>query len=164
MKHTIWTTIIFVMLFCGAFGLTVFSQTPPSPHFDYTISGCEGYQTHLPEVVRTPDNTRSSRPMASNLIQNLEIHSDSQAFSFSHGLTYVCCADFELSSDIDQEEKVITVVERNVGEYCRCICNYTVTGEFADLPTGNYELRVYLQEKNVEQLQFLFNQNITVNN
>ncbi|NEO25867.1 MAG: hypothetical protein F6K03_02945 [Kamptonema sp. SIO4C4] len=159
MKRPIFTTITLVILFFGAFGLTVSSQTPPNPHFDYSIGGCEGYQTALPEVNRAPENTRTT---ASNFINNLEIESDRTAFSFSHDLTYVCCAEFELSSNIDEAEKTITVVERNIGEYCRCICTYTVTGEFEQLPPGTYNLQVYLQEKHTEQLHFLFNQDVNV--
>ena len=64
----------------------------------------------------------------------------------AHKLTYVCCADIVVelnSSERIEDYTVLRILERNIGEVCRCICTYTVLIELSDLRPGRYKIEIY---------------------
>jgi len=96
-----------------------------SPELDYTVSGCaEEYET--------------SRAASAD---ELQIMVRGDAIHVAHRLSYVCCA--ELLLRVEQEGNTIRVVEQNVGEMCRCLCDYDVEAEIAGLISGVYRVEVW---------------------
>jgi hypothetical protein len=63
--------------------------------------------------------------------------------AFTHRLAYVCCADLVLSAGYDADAETIRLVETNVGDMCRCMCGYKITGALSDLPSGDYRLEIW---------------------
>jgi hypothetical protein len=96
-----------------------------NPKLEYTVGGCaEEYET--------------SRAATAG---ELEITSQGDAVHVMHRLSYVCCA--ELLLRVEQEGNTIRVVEQNVGEMCRCLCDYDVEAEIAGLISGVYRVEVW---------------------
>jgi len=96
-----------------------------SPELLYTVSGCaEEYDT--------------SRAAAAD---EIEIMVRGDAIHMGHRLSYVCCA--ELLLRVEQEGNTIRVVEQNVGEMCRCLCDYDVEADITELSSGVYQVQVW---------------------
>ncbi len=55
-------------------------------------------------------------------------------------VSYVCCAEIEL--DIVRDGNVIRVNEKNVGDVCKCICDYEIEADITVLQ-GTYQVEVY---------------------
>jgi len=56
--------------------------------------------------------------------------------------TFNCCMD-SVVLDLEREGSILRVLEtEHTAEACRCICDFTVYGEMADLPAGDYTLEV----------------------
>ena len=64
--------------------------------------------------------------------------------TFTHsGATYNCCLD-SIGLDIECEGLLFRILETEYAPNpCFCICDYTVYGEIADLPPGDYTLEVF---------------------
>ena len=96
-----------------------------SPELVYTVSGCaEEYDT--------------SRAAAAD---ELQIMVRGDAIHVGHRLSYVCCA--ELLLRVEQEGNTIRIVEQNVGEMCRCLCDYDVEADITGLGSGVYRVEVW---------------------
>jgi hypothetical protein len=107
--------------------LAVACGTPASsnPELVYTVGGCQEEQ----ETSRA-----ASGDEVQIIVRGETIHVD-------HRLSYVCCA--ELSLSMEQDGNTIRVVERNVGEMCRCICDYDVEADITGLGPGLYQVEVW---------------------
>jgi hypothetical protein len=76
-------------------------------------------------------------------------------------LTYVCCAELELT--LEREGSTIRIVERNVGEICRCMCEYLVEGEVTGLDPGTYEVQVWgVEYEDVHSLELLYETQVSL--
>ena len=95
---------------------------------DYTVSGCdvETNTYSAPDFATTPDVT---------------IWVVGNRIYLEHDLTYYCCADIKLYSELKNNE--ITINEVNEGGVCYCICDYHLTGSFGPLEEGVYRVRIY---------------------
>jgi hypothetical protein len=71
----------------------------------------------------------------------LQVVARGDTIHVSHRLSYVCCA--ELSLSMEQDGTTIRVMERNVGEMCRCLCDYDVEAEITGLSPGEYQVEVW---------------------
>jgi hypothetical protein len=91
----------------------------------YTVGGCQEEQ-------------ETSRAAAGD---GLQIVVRGEAIHVGHRLSYVCCA--ELSLSMEQDGNTIRVVERNVGEMCRCVCEYDVEADINGLGSGVYQVEVW---------------------
>lgn len=58
-----------------------------------------------------------------------------------HNLAYVCCA--ELDVEMEREDKLIKLIETNVGDYCECMCGYEIEARVTGLPSGHYTVQVW---------------------
>ena len=64
----------------------------------------------------------------------------------THQLDYVCCANITVSLEVAEEESntIISLMEKNIGGFCRCICGYNVTATISGIESGkDYFVRVY---------------------
>ncbi len=95
---------------------------------DYTVSGCdiETNTYSAPDFATTPDVT---------------IWVVGNRIYLEHDLTYYCCADIKLYSELNNRH--ITINEVNEGGVCYCICDYHLTGNFGPLEEGVYRVRIY---------------------
>lgn len=135
--------------------------TPPralpstDPQLTYSVSGCEDVSLP-PERVMARNGTIASPCFKTGLthdvafisgdpVRNVAIGFENGRLTFAHDLTFTCCASFVLDRSIDRSVNppVISIVERDVGEHCRCLCDYQVAGTIGPLPPGSYVVRVY---------------------
>jgi len=63
------------------------------------------------------------------------------AVHVEHRLTYVCCAELVLT--VEQEGNTIRITESNVGEMCRCLCDYDVEADVSGLEPGVYDVQLW---------------------
>jgi hypothetical protein len=76
-------------------------------------------------------------------------------------LTYVCCAELELT--LEQEGNTIRIMEKNVGELCRCICEYHVEAEVTGLRPGVYDVEVWgVEYEDVHRPELLGEMRVTL--
>ncbi|MBP0018408.1 MAG: hypothetical protein J7647_12770 [Cyanobacteria bacterium SBLK] len=148
------------LLVASGFELAVRGQTSSQtsaevattlPQLTFSVTGCED------------DFLRScSQKNLKNEFHPTDISVEVQKNTvlFSHRLGYACCADIQLDSQVS--ENVITIIERNEGQYCRCSCNYSIDGTLADLAPGNYELQVYGMKHRDRGKELLFVENIAI--
>ncbi|TAD80360.1 MAG: hypothetical protein EA001_00770 [Oscillatoriales cyanobacterium] len=132
----------------------------PDPQLVYSVSGCE--DVSLPPERVMAQNGAIAPPCAkitsannwptSDLaflgrdpVRNVAIGFENDRLTFSHDLTFTCCASFVLDRSIDRSvyPPVISIVERDMGERCRCLCDFQVAGTIGPLPPGSYVVRVY---------------------
>jgi hypothetical protein len=71
----------------------------------------------------------------------VDIAVQGDAVEIDQNLAYVCCAEVEI--DVEQEEDIVKVIEKNTGDMCRCMCGYEVTARISDLPSGRYTIQVW---------------------
>lgn len=155
--------------------------TAPGPDrelkFDYSVSGCEDASIS-PAVAplwaaaraltcksgASEGLTRSPLALGRELVSNIAISTEGRTLVFGHDLTYTCCAAFVLDRSLDREggQSIITVVERNEGEHCRCLCDYQITGTIGPLPPGSYTLRVYGELGAARARQLLFERSTVI--
>jgi hypothetical protein len=126
--------------------LVACSTAPPTkPALNYTIGGCE-------EEIEA---TRSGNG------GEVEITVQDGIIRVEQRLTYVCCAGLSLA--VEQEGYTLKVIETNVGEICRCICEYHVEANIADLAPGTYQVQVWgVQYEDVHPLGLLGEGTVTL--
>lgn len=117
-------------------GVTALAYSAPkgaveSPQLTFAVGGCEQAQPW-----------KQSQTKGRYSAKDIEIAVQGQNLSFSHGLSYVCCAELRLASQID-DRNAIAITEINDGDYCRCTCDYSIEGTFGPLAAGTYNLKVY---------------------
>lgn len=132
-------------------------RTAPStdPQLIYSVSGCEDVSlppervmvhngTITPPCFKT-GLTRDLAFIGGDPVRNVAIAFENGRLTFSHDLTSTCCASFVLDRSIDRSvyPPVISIVERDMGERCRCLCDFQVAGTIGPLPPGSYLVRVY---------------------
>jgi hypothetical protein len=107
-----------VLMGCSGYGTT-------SPALEYTVGGCT-------------DESETSR---GGVTSDVEISSGRDAIHLEQRLTYVCCAELELT--LEREGNTMLIVETNVGEICRCLCEYFIEAEVSGLGPGEYDVEVW---------------------
>jgi len=125
------------------------------PQLIYSLSGCEDVSLP-PERVMVRNGaitppcfktglTRDLAFIGGDPVRNVAIGFENGRLTFSHDLTFTCCASFVLDRSIDRSvhPPVISIVERDMGERCRCLCDFQVAGTIGPLPPGSYLVRVY---------------------
>lgn len=61
-----------------------------------------------------------------------------------HTILYPCCAKFNVILDEESlGDGIIAIKEKNVGEMCRCICQYIINIQVGPLPEGKYTVQVW---------------------
>jgi len=83
------------------------------------------------------------------------------------GINYVCCAEFEGSSETVNDTIQITVKDVCTEEdncYCHCMCYYTFDFLFTGLKAGDYPCRVRLWDAMEKEFRELFSGTISISN
>jgi hypothetical protein len=96
-----------------------------APSLTYAVGGC----------AEEADATRASGK------GEVHIVGEGHIIHVEQKLVYVCCAELELA--LDREGNTIVLVERNVGEICRCLCEYDVSADVIGLDPGTYDVQVW---------------------
>lgn len=121
------------------------SPAPTGLALNYSVSGCD----------EEMEATRSGE------WGEVEVTIEDGAVHMEQKLVYVCCA--ELALTVKQEGNTVKVMETNIGELCRCICEYHVEANIADLAPGTYRMQVWgVQYKDVQPLELLGEAMITL--
>jgi len=95
------------------------------PTLTYSVGGCS----------EESPNTRAATG------GEVEIVGQGDTIHVSQKLTYVCCAELELTTE--QEGSTIKLLEKNTGEICRCMCDYEVEADITGLNPGVYQVEVW---------------------
>jgi hypothetical protein len=115
------------------------------PALNYTIGGCE----------KEIEATRSGNG------DEVEITVEDSIIRVEQKLTYVCCAGLSLA--LEQEGNTLKVMETNVGEICRCRCEYRVEANISDLAPGAYQVQVWgVQYEDVHPMELLGEATVTL--
>lgn len=151
-----WWVGTLSVLCVGAIGFAtpLLAAPPITPELVYSVSGCEDTLRPAGESLRAaaPDTLCKGNGSPDRLgfvggepVRNITVGAEGRKLAFSHDLTYTCCASIVLDRAIDQTGRTptITIVERDLGDHCRCLCDYQVSGAIGPLPPGPYVLRVY---------------------
>ncbi|MEM9538000.1 MAG: hypothetical protein AAGA60_00650 [Cyanobacteria bacterium P01_E01_bin.42] len=150
------------LIVASGFGLAVRGQTSSSnptsaavanelPQLTFSVTGCED------DFLRSCSQKNLKNEFYPTDIQ---VEVKKNTVLFSHRLGHACCADIQLDSQVN--DNVITIIERNEGQYCRCSCNYSIDGMLTDLEPGNYELQVYGMKHGDRGKELLFVENIAI--
>jgi hypothetical protein len=95
------------------------------PAMTYSVGGCN-------------EQSETTRATAAGEVQ---IVGQGDTIHVSQELNYVCCAELVLT--MAQQDTTIRLLEKNVGELCRCMCDYEVEADITGLTTGVYEVEVW---------------------
>lgn len=110
----------------------LFRAEPLKPSLSYKVGGCLiGLWESLNEEGSKSSVSASVHDSTIRLLQRLR---------------YVCCAEIVVelqSAEREGEYVVLKVLEKNVGEMCKCICEYSVSIEISNLQPGKYRIEIY---------------------
>jgi len=95
------------------------------PTLTYSVGGCE-------------EQSDTARAASDGEVQ---IVGEGDTIHVAQRLSYVCCAELELTTE--QEGSTIRLLEKNIGEVCRCMCDYEVEADIAGLSPGVYQVEVW---------------------
>lgn len=133
-------TFIFFLTLCLTTSARITPKTlTDTPHLTFSASGCHSDEARHIFPKSAIANNKSFR---SGHAKDIVIEVRERNITFSHELNYICCAYINLESKI--ENNIITIVERNEGDRCRCDnCEYSINASFGPLEPGEYQLQVY---------------------
>ncbi|RLJ08023.1 MAG: hypothetical protein DRP12_01335 [Candidatus Aenigmatarchaeota archaeon] len=96
----------------AAFLVFLGNQVGTPEGFSYSISGC---QEQVPAEIKAPAQA------------GINLQLNGSQLLLSQNLSYVCCANLKL--EIEKSGEVIKLLEKNIGEICKCICVYQISAE-----------------------------------
>jgi len=111
---------------------------PSKPSLSYQVAGCS--------VQRVGEVGRGA-----GLGGWVDVSATDSGIKLVHHLQYVCCAEFVVEVESMEEvdgHVVLKILERNVGEVCRCMCEYEVSILISDLRPGLYLVELHGVEFN----------------
>ncbi|MGC9356846.1 MAG: hypothetical protein ACP5GX_03225 [Anaerolineae bacterium] len=116
------------------------TEAGPRPEFAYEVGECD---KSIP-----PDDLQSWA--------GVEVKPTPEGFRFTQRIPYVCCAEIVASLGGEPEERVLRIVETNIGEVCRCMCGYELVGEVSGLKSGSYTVEFWgVQKEDVHPLSLM---------
>jgi hypothetical protein len=130
------------------------------------LAACSGPESTAPTT--TPKLTygvggcaEELEPTRDGSMDEVQIIVEGETIRMEQTLTYVCCAELELT--LEREGSTIRIEERNVGEICRCMCEYFVEGEVTGLDRGTYEVQVWgVEYEGVHSLELLYETQVSL--
>ncbi len=131
----ITTVALVIALAAGVFMAFYLTGSPPAvkPNLAYNVGGCSSMSYN--GLTRGYGST-----------SRIELTTSPSSINMIHHLSYVCCADIVVSLEPMEhrgDHMLLKIVERNVGEMCRCICEYEIAIKIADLEPGRYKIELY---------------------
>ena len=137
--------VVMLCTFMCAVAMACSSPSPVGATLASSVGGC----AEESDVTRAAD------------MGEVRIVSQGGAIHVEQRLNYVCCADLVVT--LEQDENTIRLVEKNVGEICRCICEYDVEAEISGLDPGVYEVEVWgVEYQDVHAPELLGHASITL--
>ena len=132
-KWVILAAIIIVLVSSSLIYLSTISETRlTTPKLTYEVGGCGDQE--VGEIKR-----------GASLQSKVEVSVGDSSIKLLHHLRYVCCAEIEVELASVEEvdgQVLIKLLERNVGEMCRCICSYDVSIKLSGLKPGTYRIQI----------------------
>ncbi len=131
-----WIIIAAVIIFLALSSWLYLSRTSETPlitpKLTYEVGGCGDQK--VGEIKR-----------GESLQNEVEVSVGDSSVKLLHHLRYVCCAKIEVelvSIEKTDGQFTIKLLEKNVGEMCRCICSYDVAIKLSDLKPGTYRIQI----------------------
>ena len=132
-KWVIPAAIIIVLVSSSLIYLSTISETPlTAPKLTYEVGGCGDQK--VGEIKR-----------GASLQNGVEVSVGGSSIKLLHHLRYVCCAEIEVELASVEEvdgQVLIKLLEKNVGEMCKCICSYEVSIKLSGLKPGTYRIQI----------------------
>ncbi len=100
--------------------------------FQYGVRGCENSRGET-RGLENYENKEGGADIIVNVFNN--------TITVVHSLVYFCCARIKVEARKNGSE--IIILERNVGDICRCLCDYTVHMKIGNLEQKTYTLKIY---------------------
>ena len=137
MKRLTYIVIIglVIVIAIGFFVMLYLTGRSPAekPALIYSVGGCSSMSYN--GLTRGYGSTSS-----------VKLSTGPSSIKIIHNLSYVCCADIIVSLEPIEyrgDYMLLRIIERNVGEICRCICEYEIIIKIADLEPGRYKVELY---------------------
>ena len=132
-KWVIPAAIIIVLVSSSLIYLSTISETPlTAPKLTYEVGGCG-------------DQKAGEIKRGASLQNEVEVSVGDSSIKLLHNLRYVCCAEIEVELASVEEvdgQVLIKLLEKNVGEMCKCICSYEVSIKLSGLKPGTYRIQI----------------------
>ena len=132
-KWVIPAAIIIVLVSSSLIYLSTISETPlTAPKLTYEVGGCG-------------DQKAGEIKRGASLQNEVEVSVGDSSIKLLHHLRYVCCAEIEVELASVEEvdgQVLIKLLEKNVGEMCKCICSYEVSIKLSGLKSGTYRIQI----------------------
>ncbi|MCD4738472.1 MAG: hypothetical protein K8R89_04355 [Anaerolineae bacterium] len=86
----------------------------------------------------------------------VDINATTDGFHFIQRIAYTCCGEIVPAVGLDLETRTLRIITSNLGEICRCMCGYELTGEVGKLTAGSYTVEFWgVQKPGVHPLMLL---------
>ncbi len=100
--------------------------------FQYVVRGCENSRGET-RGLENYENGEGREDIIVNVFNN--------TITVVHYLVYFCCA--KIKAEARKNDSEIIILERNTGDICRCLCDYTVHMRIGNLEPKTYTLKIY---------------------
>jgi len=144
LKFLSFLLVFFVVLVMSILYITQISKEKSKISFNYNIFGCGEKEE---KVYRAYEN-----------FNKIDFKILNNSLILLHNLSYYCCANIQLYlyTFDDKNYKIIKIKEKNEGDVCRCICNYTINMNVSNLEKGLYKVEILGIEFNEIPAEVLF--------
>ena len=133
MKKWVIPAAVIIVLVSSLIYLSTISETPlTAPKLTYEVGGCG-------------DQKAGEIKRGASLQNEVEVSVGDSSIKLLHHLRYVCCAEIEVELASVEEvdgQVLIKLLEKNVGEMCKCICSYEVSIKLSGLKPGTYRIQI----------------------
>jgi len=132
-KKWVIPAAVIIVLVSSLIYLSTISETPlTAPKLTYEVGGCG-------------DQKAGEIKRGASLQNEVEVSVGDSSIKLLHHLRYVCCAEIEVELASVEEvdgQVLIKLLEKNVGEMCKCICSYEVSIKLSGLKPGTYRIQI----------------------
>ena len=129
--YVLVAAIVFVVLVASP--LLVGRMASKKHVLTYSVGGC---------LIKSPGEITRGQKLKSRV----EVYVEDSSIKLLHHLSYVCCADMVVNLQAIEKHgnyTLLRIMEKNVGEICRCICDYEIEIRVSNLTPGCYRLEIY---------------------
>jgi eight-cysteine-cluster-containing protein len=142
-----------VLLVIIAIAVVIFAATgikPKGAMLVYEVKGCDKQEE---AIYRSYKN-----------FEAVELETSENSVILLHQLSYYCCADIHAYLYVLQQQNytLIRIKEKNEGDACRCVCNYSINMQIKNLIEGLYKVQVVGIEFGDMPTEVLFEKDVWV--
>lgn len=106
--------------------------------FSYAVEGCAAM--NLTSEAGAPPITRD---------RGVSIQAWKDSIEAVHIVNHACCLEVDVTSGQSGNELIVR--EKFYGSPCKCVCQSTITAAFRDLDSGEYTIRIFVEEAGIER-------------